>query len=96
MTTIPARGERIPAPEGEHRVEGQRERHGDAADHRLDARVVALAQREQAGEAFGELERADNQHETADVGHAARGDRHCRRVSDEHGGDAEREDQRPA
>ena len=60
----------------------------DAASHRLDARVEALSQREQAGKAFGELERAHNQHETADVGHAARGDRHCRRVSDEHGGDA--------
>ena len=49
----------------------------------LDARAEALSQREQAGEAFGELERADNQHETADVGHAARGDRHCRGISDE-------------
>jgi hypothetical protein len=39
-------------------------------------------------EAFGELERADNQHETADVRHAARGDRHCRRISDEDGGDS--------
>ena len=87
-------GERVPASEHEHRVQGQREREGDAADHGLDARVEALSQREQAGEAFGEPERADNQHETADVGHAARGDRHCRRVSDEDGGDAEREDNR--
>ena len=85
----PGGGEGIPAPEHEHRVQGQGERERDAANHGLDARVEALSQREQAGEAFGELERADNQHETADVGHAARGDRHCRGVGDEDGGDAE-------
>jgi hypothetical protein len=54
-------------------------------------RVEALSQREQAGEALGELERADNQHQTADVGHAARGDGHCRRIGDEDGGDSERQ-----
>ena len=84
------RGERIPAPEGEHRVQGQRQRDGDAPRHRPNARA-ALPQGEQAGEAFGQLERADHQHETADIGHAARSDRERRRVSDKHGGDSERE-----
>ena len=90
----PGGGEGVPASEHEHRVQGKRERERDAANHGLDVRAKALSQREQAGEAFGELERADNQHETADVGHAARGDRHCRRVGDKHGGDAEREHHR--
>jgi hypothetical protein len=61
---------------------------GDAAHHGLDARITTLSQREQAGEAFGQPERASNKHETANVRHAARGDRHCRRISDEDGGDS--------
>ncbi len=81
-------GERIPAPESEHRVQGQRERNRDAPRHGPNARA-ALLQGKQAGEAFGQLERADKKHETADVRHAARCDRERRRVSDKHGGDAE-------
>ena len=87
MTTISDRGECIPAPECEHRIQGQRKRDSDAADHRLDPRVMPFAQREQSSEALGKLERAHNQHETADVGHASRGDRDCRGVSDEDGGE---------
>ena len=48
-------------------------------------------QREQASEALGQPQRAYGQHEPADVRQAARRDRHCGRVSDEHSGDAERE-----
>ena len=82
------RGEGIPAPEREHRVQGQRERDGDAPRHGSNARA-ALPQGDEASEAFGQLERAHHQHETADIGHAACRDRERRRVSDKHDGDAE-------
>ena len=47
------------------------------------------AQREQAGEALGQPQRADDEHEPADIGHAARRDRHRGRKGEEIGGDGE-------
>ena len=94
MTTIPAAANAYQRRKANIAYRVSASARGDAADHRLDVRVEASSQREQAGEALGQLERADDQHETADIGHAARRDRECRRVGDEHGGGAEREDQR--
>ena len=50
----------------------------------------------QADETLGQLERADDQRQAADVGHAARGDRERGREGDEHCGGAERENDRRA
>ena len=85
-------GERVPATEGEHRIERQRKRERDTAGHRLNACVVAWRQGDQASKPLGEPERAHHQHEAADIGHAARGDCECCRISDEHRRDAEAED----
>ena len=53
------RGERIPAAEGEHREQGQRQRERNAARHRRDKRVMAFGQRDEASEALGQPQRAD-------------------------------------
>ena len=69
----------------------QRQRKRDAARHRRDKRVMSLGQRHEASEALGQAQRADDKHQPADVGHAARRDRHRGREGCEDGGDGQRE-----